>query len=264
MRVLIHPGFHKTGTTSLQRGADAQRETLAPRLRLVLPHDIEPLNFAARRVSVGINANRVAAFRDAVAGFAQRVDPEDPRPLLVSSEHLCGLLPGRKSVTTYATAPELLGHMVEVLARQVPDLSLSVWFTTRAPEAWLKSLYWQLLRSQRLTVGPEQFAVGFRDAAELDAVVARVAERLGRQAEVSSTRLEACGTDPLGPLGVALDRLGVSRGGLLPLARQNVQPAEAVAELLALNQSDLDDAALGAAKTALLKRLRKAGQTRAG
>ncbi|WP_421906418.1 hypothetical protein [Mameliella sp.] len=262
MRMLIHPGFHKTGTTSLQRGADAQREILAPRLRLVLPHHIELVNFAARRVSVGSNAKRIAAFRAAVAEFAQGIDAVDSRPLLVSSEHLCGLLPGRNSVTTYAAAPELLGHLVEVLAGQLPDLSLSVWFTTRAPEAWLQSLYWQLLRSQRLTEGPEQFAEDFRDAAELESIVARVAARLGRHVDVSATRLEECGADPLGPLGVALDRLQVSRAGLRPLVRQNVQPAKAAEDLLALNRSDLDDDALGAAKTALLKRLRRAGRTR--
>lgn len=264
MRVLIHPGFHKTGTTSLQRGAEAQHAVLAPRLRLVLPHDIEPVNFAARRVSVGANAKRIAAFRAAVTEFAQGIDPGDPRPLLVSSEHLCGLLPGRKSVTTYAAAPELLGQMAEVLSDHLPNPSLSIWFTTRAPEAWLKSLYWQLLRSQRVTEGSEQFANRFRDAADLGAIVAMVAERLAGQADVSSTRLEDCGGDPLGPLGVALDRLGVSSAGLRPLARQNVQPAEAAADLLALNRSDLDDEALSAAKTALLTRLRKAGQTRAG
>ena len=207
MRVLIHPGFHKTGTTSLQRGAEAEHAVLAPRLRLVLPHDIEPVNFAARRMSVGANAKRIAAFRAAVTEFAQGIDPGDPRPLLVSSEHLCGLLPGRKSVTTYAAAPELLGQMAEVLSDQLPNLSLSVWFTTRAPEAWLKSLYWQLLRSQRVTEGSEQFANRFRDAADLGAIVAMVAERLAGQADVSSTRLEDCGGDPLGPLGVALDRL---------------------------------------------------------
>ncbi|MBY6162276.1 hypothetical protein KUV73_15425 [Mameliella alba] len=264
MRVLIHPGFHKTGTTSLQRGADSQRRVLEPRVRLLLPHDMEQVNFAARRLSLGVVPKRVTALREALAGLASGIDSQDPRPLLISSEHLSGLMPGRKSVTGYDAAPEVLSHVVDVLSDHLTAASMTLWFTTRAPRPWLKSLYWQILRSQRLTEDLAGFSLRMQGAADHAAVVERVAARIGARAAVSATPLEACANGRLGPLGVALDRLGVSTVGLMPPDRQNVQPSDGVEALLALNRSDMDDAALGRAKTDLLKDVRRGGKTRKG
>ncbi|MGP6087317.1 hypothetical protein [Antarctobacter jejuensis] len=260
-RILIHPGFHKTGTTSLQRGAQAQKELLDPRVRLILPHDMEAVNHAARRCSLGARPKRVAAFVEAAEALAETLAGEK-RPVLISSEHLCGLIPGRKSVRSYAAAPELVARFAGVVAAHVPGAELSVWFSTRAPEAWLRSVYWQNLRGSRITEDLEAYATRMGPAAELDAVVAQVVERLKGMAEVRSTPLEAFGDRPLGPLGVALDLLGVSTEGLVPLPLQNVQPTAAAGLLLSLNRSDLDDEALAEAKAQALRRFLKSGQTK--
>lgn len=262
MRVLIHPGFHKTGTTSLQRGAQAQAKVLDGRVRLILPHDLEPVNFAARRYSVGPNVKRKAAFQDAVAEFAGTLDPEDRRPLLISSEHLCGLIPGRKTVRDYGAAPDLVEVFAGAVARHLPGAELTVWFSTRGPRAWLRSVYWQNLRSMRITEDLQDFSNRLETAADLDRIVAAVRARLGGRMAVLSTALEDFGARPLGPLGVALKLLGVSDAGLAPLPQQNVQPTEAADLLLALNRSDLDEDDLARAKTDALTLLRESGQTR--
>ena len=48
MRILIHAGFHKTGTTSVQAALRRNREALAPWLRLRLPGQTRTLRQAAR------------------------------------------------------------------------------------------------------------------------------------------------------------------------------------------------------------------------
>ncbi len=262
MRVLIHPGFHKTGTTSLQRGAQGQRLLLERRVQMVLPNDMEAVNHAARRYSLGASAKRLAAFDAAATALAETLTREDARPLLVSSEHLCGLIPGRKSVRSYAAAPDLVTRFSLTLAARIPGADLTVWFSTRQPDAWLRSVYWQNLRGSRITEDLADYAAGMAPAADLDGIVAQVRARLDGLAPVIATSLESFGDRPLGPLGVALDLLGVSAEGLSPLPLQNVQPAAAAELLLSLNRSDLGDAELAEAKAQALRRFLQSGQTK--
>lgn len=262
MRVLIHPGFHKTGTTSLQRGATAQSAVLRGRLRVILPHDMEQVNHTARRYSLGPTPRRMAAFEAVVGALMARLDPQDSRPLLISSEHLCGLIPGRKSVCSYAAAPELVTRFAQILARRAPQADLTVWFTTRRAEAWLRSVYWQNLRGSRITESLADYADRLAPAARLADVVAEARDRLAGLAPVVDDALEDFGTHPFGPLGVALDRLNVSTEGLSPLPRQNVQPTKGVELLLSLNRSGLDDAALAVEKSQALRGFLRSGQTR--
>jgi hypothetical protein len=50
-RIVIHAGFHKTGTTSVQTMLDANRRILGRRLRIYLKSDFGSLTKAARAFS---------------------------------------------------------------------------------------------------------------------------------------------------------------------------------------------------------------------
>jgi len=128
-----------------------------------------------------------------------------------------------------------------------------VLYTTRDAEPWLKSLYWQNLRAQRLTEDFETFRARLAPAADLGGIVAETRALLGAQAEVHGRAIEACGAPPLGPLGAALDLLDLPKDHLAPLPRHNLQPEDAAARLLALNRSGLPDGALQEAKRAVLR-----------
>lgn len=261
-RVLIHPGFHKTGTSSLQRGAEGNAALLAERLRFWNTSNVLDCVKVGRRYAAGGDPVLLARFAERVGALMAVLDTDDPRPILISSEDIAGILPGLRDTWGYDAAPDLLETMVAEVETAVPGAQITVWFTTREAEPWQRSVYWQNLRATRLTEDFTTYQPRLAHAARLDDIVALTAERLAGRAEVTSTRIEACADDPLGPLGYALALLGVPADGLPPLPAQNVQPDGAADALLAMNRSDIPDAELPDAKRAYLKSLRKSGQTR--
>ena len=262
MRILLHPGFHKTGTSSLQRGAAAQFDALAPRLQLMLTPDLIEAARAARHYSERRTADALERFAKEFQRAVADRDSRDRRPLLISSEVLSGHLPGLKGVETYAAAPALARSAVDILHRYYgADARITVWFTTREPEAWLRSLYWQNLRAQRLTEEFEPFRDRMAPAADHARIVDEARRCLGATAEVETGRIEDIGPEPLGPLGAALQHLGVSTEGLVSTPQHNTQPEHAAEEFLALNRSAMGDKALSEAKRKVLRRYRRAEQS---
>lgn len=262
MRIMIHPGFHKTGTSSLQRGLMAAAETLAPRLRFLLMTDMPDVIQATRRYSKKPTQANLGKFADRFREILQDHDSADARPLLISSEDLSGLIPGKFDITAYDASPDLMETAASVILDSWGETAqIDIWYTTRAPDAWQRSVYYQVLRGIRLTDDFDTYSSATARAARLDDIVAETARRLDGRARVGAGRLEDSAGTPLGPLGALLDRLGIPSDDIAPLPVENVQPAGVAEELLALNRSDLDDEALVEAKRDLLNRHRRQGRT---
>lgn len=262
MRVLLHPGFHKTGTSSLQRGAQARQHDLESHLRLLVTADVVEATRAARKYSAHQDMDHLRRFAEELTQALAPVSPDDPRALLISAEDLSGYIPGNHGVRTYDAAPSLMNVAAAVLRSHFgPGVEVTIFYTTRAAPDWQRSVYWQNLRALRLTEDLDAYRPSLTRAADLTGIVAAVAARLGHRARVRAASIEDCGQNPLGPLGAALDLLNIPTQGLAPLPVQNIQPDGAAEELLALNRSDLDDTALTQAKREVLQKHRQAGHT---
>lgn len=257
MRVLLHAGFHKTGTTTLQQALLRNRRALSPHLRLIPREDLMPAGRTARAWSAGRDPMEMALFRYELAQAVEGWGRSDPRPVVLSQEDLCGNMPGRHGVESYAAAAPLMQAMAETLTELYPQARPELYFSTRAPETWLASVYAQHLRAMRMTLSAEEFAERYRAAADLDAVVDEIAETLA-PLPVHRAALEDSRDRPLGPLDPLLDLLELPddmRAGLDPQPPANTAPPPGcAAELLILNRSDLGDEALRAAKRDLLAR----------
>lgn len=263
MRILVHPGFHKTGTTSLQYALKQLAGPLEPQLRTLFSDAFPEAVLAARRYSAAPAARKLGKFGDGLAMALAGIDGDDPRPLLISSEQLIGRIPGRVGNWSYDTAPALVGRAVDVLHdRFGAGTDIIVWFTTRRPEDWLRSVYWQNLRSMRIIEDFDSYRPRLEQAARLEAVVEQTRERLSGRARVCASAIEEIGGGRLGPLDTALGLLGLPTGQLAPVKAYNVQPRGGAEELLALNRSSLDDEALAEAKRDLLQAWRRSGETR--
>ena len=257
MRILLHPGFHKTGTSSLQRGLERLADRLAPDLRFMLTAEVMAATRAARRYATRPGAGRLSEFSKALIQSLDEAELDDARTLLISSEDLAGPLPGTRNITTYDAAPALVLAATASLAERFgSNAQITVLCTTRTPQDWQRSVWYQCLRAQRLTKDFETFRPRLSRAAQLDDVVSAIREHVGSAAQVVECPIETCGAAPLGPLGVALDLLQVPVSDLPPLRAHNVQPAGAAEELLALNRSDLDDTALADAKREVVRKYR--------
>ncbi|MEQ8898640.1 MAG: hypothetical protein RID23_16255 [Roseovarius sp.] len=263
MRILVHPGFHKTGTTSVQYGLTRNAEVLNGRVRVLQMDDFPDAIAAARRHSAQPAPRRLKKYAAGFAAAVAPLDPGDKRPVLVSSEKLLGWIPGRKENWSYAATPELMERLADVLEGHFGDgAGITFYFTTRAAEDWKRSVYWQNLRSMRITEDFEAYRPRLDRAARLEDVVAQTRARLGARATVISRPVEALAEEPQGPLGAILRELGVAADDLMPFKSYNMQPGGAAEELLRLNRSDLDDAALNAAKRERIQTYQSAGLMR--
>lgn len=235
---------------------------LASHLRLMVTADVIEAARAARKFSAQPNMELLQQFAECFAQAIEPLDADDPRHMLISSEDLSGYIPGHHGVAGYDAAPTLMNVATAVLRSHFgADAEITIWFTTRTARDWQRSVYWQNLRAMRVTEEFEGYRLKLHHAARLPEVVQAVAYRLGNRANVATTAIEQCGATPLGPLGAALELLGIPADDIAPLPAHNVQPDGAADELLALNRSDLDDDALAAAKRDVVQRHRRSGYT---
>jgi len=156
MRILVHPGFHKTGTTSVQYGLERNAGVLGARVRVLQMDDFPDAIAAARRHTAQPAPRRLKKYATGFAAAVAPLDPGDPRPLLVTSEKLLGWIPGRKENWSYDATPDFTERLADVLEGHFgTGAELTFYFTTRAAGDWARSVYWQNLRSMRIT---EDFA----------------------------------------------------------------------------------------------------------
>lgn len=255
MRVLVHAGFHKTGTTSIQQGLRRNGRKLARFCRVLTRVQIEPVCEAARAASVTDDPAAMALFTFELAQMFEALDPADPRPVLISSEDLSGHMPGRFGLTGYSAAPRLMACIADVAGQVRPGCDLRFFFTTRAAEPWVRSCYAQHVRGIRFTEARDSYVARMLPLADLAAEVARIAAAV--PVPVHSVALEDWTGDRLGPLSALLTALELPAklgDRLAPVGPANPSfPDPVLAQMLALNRSDLPRAEWAAAKKALME-----------
>ncbi len=250
-RLIVHAGFHKTGTTSAQRTLDRYRKQLAPHVQVVLRKDMKGLCEAARRYSVSRDPVDLGFVKYEAALVLEGLDPA--QPALLSSEDLSGHMPGRRKLRSYDAAPTIAAAMVDAWRQIWREPEITLTYSTRAPQPWLASCYIQHLRATRITMSAGDYAQAYENSANLSDIVSRVRDACPT-VRIVSNALEDIGTDPLGPAHILLKQANVPADLIaqlppLPRANEGLSP-EQQAKYLALNQSDLTNAEVSQRKKA--------------
>lgn len=255
-RILIHAGFHKTGTTGLQETLRTNQHALQPKIQLVLRPGMKALCASARAYSrsrsdldLGLVKYEASLLLDSLHTSAAEI-------IILSSEDLSGHMPGRYGLRSYGAAPHVMRALALACKTTAPKASCDFFFTTRAGEPWLRSCYSQHLLNTRMVMDETEYVKRFAPFADHTAIIAQVEAEVPDN-KVTLATLEAGADAPLGIAGALLDCLDLDpaiRAALVPTEK----PATMVSEpsndqLLALNRSDLDDASLRAEKRMLLK-----------
>jgi hypothetical protein len=254
-RVIIHAGFHKTGTTSLQQALRANRAALLPEIRLVLRPGMTALCESARAYSRSREDYDLGLVKYEAAMLIEALAEEDADTLILTSEDLAGHLPGRHGLHGYGATPDLMRALSVAFRAAAPDDDLTFFFTTRAPDPWLRSCYAQHLRASRMVWDEADYVKRMRTSAEHDKIVDLVRREVPGHAVIHAA-LEDHADRPLGLADALLDHLefdGVRRASLVrtPLRNASLGP-EISAQLLALNRTDMSPAALRRAKRDLI------------
>ncbi len=261
MRVIVHPGFHKTGTTSLQDFLHDNRDMLAPYLRCYGKADFPDAGAAARIYAQRPFPWRLYRFRLALRRFLQGL-PEGGT-IVLSRETFSGGMPGHRRIdgaliTSYHQPALRLARAIiaELRRRFGQDVDITFFYTTRAREAWIESVYGHLLRSIRLTDDFAAFRARFPALASLEEEARRMAVALA-PVPVVTAALEEWGNHRNGPAEALLELAGVPeevRARLAPARRANRgQGADLQAKFLEINRRGGSRAALKTAKEKLLR-----------
>ncbi len=250
-RVILHAGFHKTGTSHVQRTLRANARALAPHVALRLKRDMQPLMQAARSYSSLKDLHGLALIAREFRAVLEGV--RAAQCLVIAAEELSGHMPGRPQVADYSAAPVLAELYSTTIRARWPDAKIIMHYGTRAPADWLRSAYWEHVKSSSMTMEIEDFVTRYQQAADLDAVAAQVAE-LGLT--VHTTPLENA-TGRFGPAEPVLSLCNLpDHLELTPQPPHNERLPDAVLlDLLAANRAYPERAARKAAKAAICARV---------
>ena len=254
MRIVLHAGFHKTGTTSLQGALGAHGPALAGCLRVETLRTSPGLSVATEAARAFSRQGDAGALGLAMAEWAAGL-AEGRGDLVISSEDFAGHMPGRHGLVDYRAAVMTIPAAVRALAARFAGAEVVVLMTTRAPEPWLKSLHWQLSIHPDLILKQRRFCKEFAAAAQFGAVTDPLAAALDGAARLVVTPLESLVGRRLGPVEAVYDLVALPdpmRDSLPALARSNARVAEGLADqFVLLNRAKLPHAELRRAKSAM-------------
>jgi hypothetical protein len=253
-KIVIHAGFHKTGTSTVQAVLRANRKALMPALAIRLKGQMKELMSATRGYST-------YGTPDALDKVSRRFDallsdlPGMPRrTLLLSAEELSGHMPGRGALTNYNAAPVLMYLFWQRAQVAFPNTPVQFCLATRAPATWQRSSWAEHVTSSGMTLDFSDYCAAYPNTADLEAIVSEVRGRV--PAPVHSYALEDCADLPLGPAGPVLDLCDIPndlRAKLAPQPPQNTRlDDETLTALLQINRTHKDTPARNAAKAKLL------------
>ena len=80
------------------------------------------------------------------------------RALLLSAEEFSGYMPRRSGLADYSATPILLSRYCEEITARFPKIEQVIYFSTRAPESWLQSAYWEHVKSSSMALDYYAFA----------------------------------------------------------------------------------------------------------
>lgn len=246
-RVIVHAGFHKTGTSSLQDYLRKVRRRLPDDIAVHLKEDFLEAGNLARRYGQRPYPWRRRRFARSLRKYLSSID--DSAVHILSWEGFSGIMPGHRRLTgpvrniRRAAIPLARTIVTELHRRFGPGVDITFLYTLREPESWLHSVHGHLLRSIRLTEDYETFRAGFTPVIRLDDEAERIAHALAPVPVVTSW-LEQNSLRPEGPAAAVLDLIelaGSLRESLPPARKTNSGNSEAIrAECLELNLSVRD------------------------
>ncbi|WP_298858400.1 hypothetical protein [uncultured Sulfitobacter sp.] len=253
-RIVVHAGFHKTGTSTVQAVLRANRKTLMPALAIRLKGQMKELVSATRGYSTYGTADALEKVSSRFDALLDDLPGMPRRTLLLSAEELSGHMPGRGPLAEYSAAPILMYQFWQRAQAKFPKTPIVFCFATREPDTWLRSAWAEHVKSSGMTLDFTEYAVRYSQASNLAAIVGEVRRRV--PAPVHSYALEDCANLPLGPADPVLDLCDLPddiRSTLAPQPPQNTRLSEEMLDaLLAINRAHSDTDARNAAKAKLL------------
>ena len=256
-RIILHTGFHKTGTTSLTSTLRANRAALKRHVALRLPPQMRELISATRGYSTWRDPLTLIKAETRFHALLEDLPAMPRRSLIITSEELGGHLPGRGDLMDYSAMPIILYSFWTIAKAKFPAADIQIYLSTRKPADWLVSAYWQHVKSSSMTLDLEAFVEKYHAAGDLDFMVNEIASRV--PCPTHHCAIEDSKHRPLGPADPLLDLCDIPqdlRDSLQPAPAQNIRPdMETLLALLDVNRTVKDPENRMATKKATLEKV---------
>lgn len=256
-RIVLHAGFHKTGTSTLQAVLRENRVALKKHIALRLRWHLKDLLAATRGYSTWRDPISMIKVQHRFEKMLDDLPSMPRRTLVISAEELAGHLPGRGDLADYGAAPELLYAFWESAHARFPNAEVLIYLSTRAPQPWLRSAWAEHVKSSSMTLDFPEFAARYGGAADLTGMVAEIASRV--PCPVHHRALEDCADLPLGPADPLLDLCRIPedlRATLRPSPPRNRRLGDDIlAQMVQINRSPSAPQVRKAAKAALMQKV---------
>ncbi|MEO0343828.1 MAG: hypothetical protein AAF198_10360 [Pseudomonadota bacterium] len=242
--VVLHPGFHKSGTSSLQHFLDTNKESLHDYTNVLSWGDFPDITKVMRPVSKFNLSILDSAYRRAFRKALAQVDPS--KHLVLSREILLGMIPGNKTIlgrpiTSYSrTSRRLLTICLDEIQRLYgSNVTIIVLLTVRNHESWLWSVYRHLVKVNLRTGSFSRFKNEMKHFqgvhGEADKLIAAFPD-----IQVLKSRLEDVASKPFGHAQIVLDLLDIPqsvRATLQGAERKHIGiPENRIEELIQINR----------------------------
>ncbi len=258
-RVIVHAGFHKTGTSSLQDYLRHIRGDLPEGIAIHLKENFPDAGNLARRYGQRPYPWRLRRFSRALRRYLDGVGEAEVHVL--SWEGFSGIMPGHRRPTgpvrniRRAAIPLARAIIRELRRRFGADVGITFLYTLREPESWIGSVHGHLLRSIRLTEDLNAFRAGFTPPIRLDAEAEAIARAIAPVPVVTSWLADTKDHHE-GPAAALLDLLPIppETRAALPRARRtnSGNSPEVRAQCLEWNRTIRDDYELKRRKDKLI------------
>lgn len=210
-RIIVHAGFYKTGTTSLQRYVEQNAALFGDHFFYCSKAQLSEAAIAAREFGARPFWWRRSAFRHAFERVV--ADLPDAKIIVMSREQFSGTMPGFKTILGRRITSNLQAGIP--LAKEIgralrghykQDANVEFLFTLRDGESWVKSLYGHVQRSRKHPEDYAKFRRHFPQEIELQTQANRIAQAAGAD-RVHFSFLENTADHRFGPAKALLDVL---------------------------------------------------------
>ncbi len=253
-RIILHTGFHKTGTTSMTATLRTNRPALKRQVAMRLPAQMRELISATRGYSTWRDPLTLIKAETRFHALLDDLPPMPRRTLIITSEELGGHLPGRGDLMDYSAMPIILYSFWSIAHAKFPQADIQIYLSTRNQADWLVSAYWQHVKSSSMTLDLDGFLERFHTAGDLTAMANEIASRV--PCPTHHTALEDSKHLPLGPADPILDFCDIPqdvRTALVAAPLENIRPdMDTLLALLDVNRTVKDPEKRVATKKAIM------------
>lgn len=241
-RFILHAGFHKTATTSLQHFLIENSGVLSTQHSIWVSDFIKPISNKASKFSILRDTKILSEMAYRLQVYIEDEAKLHSKDIICSHEDFSGQLPGRADTNNhYDTIHETLPILCKTITDSGLFSEIIVYFSSRNHEKWLESLYWHLVQNFDLKLDFNNFKIKYTTFPKLEEIINKIRLKI-LDVKIVSANIDDYKDAEFGAITPFIDVINPTedmRSKLQNIDRHRVRlPMDICLELLEINRND--------------------------